>query len=296
MEEPDFESAMAEPAPTRQTRPVEIGNGELLPEIAAPLGTDIQPVLLSLVPYEEKVKLLILAAREIVVDDEEGRKKATELGLQAKKMRLKVETIKKSPLYTQAEDILKTLRHVCNTLTEPLKLKVEGVCKDKLTAYSERLRLEQQRREAQAREEARQLQAKLDQEAADLKAEAEGKAKAAAEELRQKEAAGELTDSERAILQETVEAETEAAESIVAPKVVVHVEQPANVTRTDEGASFTKGRWIATLTELSLVPPKYFNEAVLKEITKAAQKDADAGLRNIPGFTIEEKLSTSLRG
>ena len=295
MEEPDFEGAMSEQAePERQARPMEIRNGEIefLPEIAAPQGTDIQPVLLSLVPYEEKVKLMILAAREIVVEDDEGCKKATDMALQAKKMRLKVETIKKSPLYEQAENILKTLRHICNTLTEPLKLRVEGVCKDKLTAYSDRLRLEQQRRDAEAREQARELQAKLDAEAAALRAQAEEKARLAAEELSRTD----LTETEKAILEETVEAETAAAASIVAPVVVVHAQELPNVIRTEEGASFTKRRWIARLVNLDEVPPKYFTEAVTEALTKAAQKDVDAGLRNIPGFIIEEKLSTSLRG
>ena len=293
--EPDFESAMSAPAPPeRQTR-VEIReNGdEFLPEIAPPMGTDIQPILLSLVPYEEKVKFLILAAKEITVDSEDGRKKATALALQAKKIRLKVETIKKSPLYLQAEDIIKTLRHICNTLTEPLKLSVEGVCKDKLTAYAERLRLEQQRRDAEAREEARKLQSKIDQEAENLRQEALAKAAQAAEELTR----ADLTETERAILEETVESETLAAETISAPQVVAHVEEAPNVVRTDEGASFTRGRWIAELENFGLIETKYLRaEPVIEAILKVVQKDVDAGMRKISGFKIYEKLSTSLRG
>jgi hypothetical protein len=254
-----------------------------------PLSVDIHGTALSLVPYEEKVKALILAAREIQVEDETGRKNATELALVAKKLRLKVEIIKKSPMFQAAETFIKDIRHLCSTLTEPLKLQVENVCKDKLTRYTEQLRLEQQRREAAAREEARKLQTKLDEEAAALKAEAEERARTAAAELAQRE--GELSEPERAILEQTVLEESAAAENIVAPTVVVHVQEPERVVRTEAGASFQTSRWVAELVDISLVDRKY-----LIVDAKIVQKDVDGGMRNIPGFIVKEKLGTSLRG
>lgn len=291
MEEPDFETAMtAPPAPEAQARqPKVVAEGSFIEEIIMPMGVDVRPTALSLVPYEEKVKALVLAAREIRVEDEVGRKEATELALVAKKLRLKVETIKKSPTFQAAEIFIKDIRHLCATLTEPLKLQVENVCKEKLTAYSEKLRLEQQRREAAAREEARQLQAKLDAEAATLKAEAEERARTAAAELAQRE--GELTEAEKAILEQTVAEESAAAESIVAPTVVVHVQEPDRVMRTEAGASFPTSRWVAELVDISLVDRKY-----LIVDMKVVQKDVDGGMRNIPGFVVKEKLGTSLRG
>jgi uncharacterized membrane protein YqiK len=256
-----------------------------------PIGTDIRPVALSLVPYQEKVKALELAARELQVNDDASRKKATELALQAKKLRIRIEKIEDSPVFQAAVNFVKDIRHLCKTLTTPLKVDVENVLKGKLTAYAEHLRLAQQRREAEARERARALQAELDAEAAKLKAEAEAKAKAAEEELARQEAAGEVNDAERAILQQTVEEEREAAASIVAPTVVVEVAQPENVVRTNEGSSFTTTRWKAILIDINLVPREF-----LMVNDKAVNKAVDGGMRNIPGFEIKEVSATSLRG
>ena len=263
---------------------------EALPTIPDPSGFDLSPIALSLVPYEQKVKALIIAARDIRVEDDAGRKQATELANVAKKIRLKVEAIKKSPSYLAADAYVKDIRHLCNTLTDPLKNQVENVCKTKLTAYSERLRLAQQRREAEAREEARQLQAKLDAEAKKLKDEAEAKIKAAQEELDRQERTGHVGLADRAALEKTIEEETAAAESIVAPQVVVQAQPQANVVRTDAGASFTTARWVAELVDISLVDRKY-----LIVDQKVVQKDVDGGMRTIPGFIVKEKLGTSLR-
>ena len=140
-----------------------------LPAFPSPSGFDLTTVALSLVPYQQRVKELAVAAQNIRVEDEAGRKQATDIALVAKRLRLKVEAIKKSEPYLAADAFVKDIRHLCNALTDPLKNQVETVCKNKLTAYSEQLRLAQQRREAAAREEARQLQAKLDAEAKKLR-------------------------------------------------------------------------------------------------------------------------------
>lgn len=260
-------------------------------EITLPSGTDIRPTALSLVTYQEKVKLLVARAREIQVDDDAGRKEATALALQAKNIRLQVEAIKKSPAFLAAETFIKEVRHLCTTLTDPLKNQVEAVCKTKLTNYSKKQILEQQRLEAEAREKARQEQAKLDEEARALREQAEERARAAAKELAQKEAAGQIDEGEKATLEQTVAEETAAAESIVAPKAVVQVQPRENVVRTDVGSSFTKARPRARLVDESLVERKY-----LIVDMKAVQKDVDAGVRNIPGFIIEDEYSTSIRG
>lgn len=262
-----------------------------LPDFPAPSGFDLAPLSLSLVPYQQKVKALAVAAQNIRVEDESGRKQATDLALVAKRLRLKVEAIKKSEPYLAADVFVKDIRHLCNTLTDPLKNQVETVCKNKLTAYSEQLRLAQQRREAAAREEARQLQAKLDAEAKKLRDDALALARAAADELAKKEAAGNLKEGEKAILEQTVIDETAAAESVVSPQVVVQVQPADNVVRTDAGASFTRARWKPRLIDPALVEEKY------KVIDlRLVQKDVDGGMRKISGFIIEEELSTSLRG
>lgn len=297
-EDLDFEAAMYPAPPEPQTRTAQVAGSEFMEPIDIPPGTNIRPIALSLVPYELKVKELIAQAKEIVVEDDEGRKRATALGLQGKKLRLMVEKIKKSPSYLAAENYIKDCRHLCNTLTDPLKTQVEQVCKDKLTAYSERLRLAQQRREAEAREKARKLQAELDAEAERLRSEAEAKAKAAEEEIarieaQEKEPSGAPlnSDAEKAILRQTVEEEREAAASIVAPQVVAEIQGTDNVVRTDAGASFTTSRWKARLVDINLVDRKY-----LIVDLKAVQRDVDGGMRTIDGFVVEEVLGTSLRG
>jgi hypothetical protein len=151
--------------------------------------------------------------------------------------------------------------------------------------------LAQRRREAAAREEARLLQAKLDAEAATLKADAEAKVRAAQEELARQEAAGHVNDTERALLEKTVEDETAAAESIVAPQVVVRTQEPETVVRTEAGSSFTTSRWKPRLVDFDKVDRKY-----LIVDLKVVQRDVDGGMRQISGFAIEEVLGTSLRG
>lgn len=302
MEELNFDVTSSPPEP--QARTAKVAETEFMEPLTIPLGTDVRPIALSLVPYELKVKELIAQAKEIVVEDDAGRKQATALGLQGKKLRLLVEGIKKSPSYLAADAYIKDCRHLCNTLTEPLKQQVEQVCKDKLTAYSKKLILEQQRREAEARERARKLQAELDAEAEKLKAEAAAKAKAAQDELDrlEKEEAAAATgpmggaiaafnEPEKEALRQTIEDETAAAESIVAPQVVVETQAPQNVVRTEAGASFTTSRWKARLVDINLVDRKY-----LVVDSKAVQRDVDGGMRTIDGFAIEQDLSTSLRG
>jgi hypothetical protein len=291
MEDIDFGAAMKKPEP--QTMPAKVVEGDpfIAGEIDLPVGTDVRPTALSLVPYQEEVKALVKAARDLQVTDAASQKLATAYGLRAKKLRIRVEKIEDSPAVQAAINFVKDVRHLLKTLTTPLKQDVEQVCKNKLTAYAEHLRLAQQRRDAEARERARILQAELDAEAEKLKAEAEAKAKAAEEELARQEAAGEVNDAERAILQQTVEEEREAAASIVAPLVVVEVRQPENVVRTSEGSSFTTTRWVADLVDINLVDRKY-----LMVNQKAIQKDVDGGLRQEPGFNIHEVSGTSLRG
>jgi hypothetical protein len=267
------------------------GDPIIIGEIALPIGTDVRPTTLSLVPYQEKVKALQLAARDIQVTDDDSRKRATELALQAKKLRLRIKKIEDSPAFQAASNFVKDIRHLCKTLITPLEVDVEKVCKNKLTAYAEHLRLAQQAREAEARERARKLQAELDAEAAKLKAEAEAKAKAAEEELAAKTESGEITGAEASMLEQTIEEEREAAASIVAPQVVVEVPQAENVVRTSEGSSFTTTRWVADLVDINLVDRKY-----LMVNQKAIQKDVDGGLRKEPGFNIHEVSGTSLRG
>ena len=290
MDDIDFGAAMAEkeePEPKRQTAPVEIVEDPII----FPQGIDIRSTALSLIPYSEKVKALVAIAKVIQVTDEASRKRATEIGLQPKKLRLQVEKIEDSPAFQAAVQFVKDVRHLCKTLTMPLKVDVEQACKAKLSAYAERLRLEQQRQEAEARQRARQLQLEMDAEAEKQRKEALAKAQAAEAELAAKEATGAVNEAEKAILQQTIADEQEAAATIVAPTVVVEVTDPQNIVRTGEGASYTTTRWVAELENIDLVARKY-----LIVDMKAIQKDVDGGLRQAPGFIIREKTGTSFRG
>jgi hypothetical protein len=288
----DFGAAMTAPEPPEpQTRTAKVAKTDFIEPISMPDGIDIRATALSLVPYEQHVKALVLAAREIQVTDEASRKQATEIGLTAKKLRLRVEKIEDSPAIQVALNFVKDARHLIKTLAGPLKTDVEQVCKGKLTAYSEQLILAQRRREAAARDEARVLQARLDAEAAQLRADAEAKVRAAQEELARQEAAGQVSETERAILEKTVEEETAAAESIVAPQVVVRTQEPDTVVRTEAGSSFTTSRWKPRLVDIGKVHLKY-----LVVDMKVVQRDVDGGMRTIDGFVVEEVLGTSLRG
>lgn len=287
MDDIDFGAAMSAPVetePERQQAPVEIVEDP----ITFPLGVDIRPTALSLVPYQEKVKALVGIAKTIQVTDEESRKKATEIGLQAKKLRLAVEKIEDSPAFQAAAQFVKDVRHLCKTLTMPLKIDVEQLCKTKLSAYAEQVRLKQQRAEAEARERARIRQAELDAEAERLRQEAWAKAEAAAAEL--KAASPELSDSDRIYLQQVIEEENEAALTLTSPTVVVEVPPKENIVRTDQGASYTTTRWVAELEDIDLVDRKYMVVDM-----RAIQKDVDGGLRQAAGFIIREKTGTSFR-
>jgi len=288
----DFSEAMkASAAPEPQACLARVTDEGPTGEITMPVGTNVRPTALSLVPYEEKVKILVARARELQVIDADSQKEATSLALQAKRIRLRVEGIKKSPTYLTADQFLKEIRHLCKALTDPLHHNVEQVCKDKLGAYDAKVKLERQRQEAVAREEARRMQAELDAETERQRQEAVAKARVAQEELERKEAEGSLTDTDRTLLQQTVEEETSVAESIVAPQVVVQVTPPETVVRTEEGASFTKTRWVAKLVDEAAVERKY-----LVVDMKLVQKDVDSGVRSIPGFLIEQKTGVSIRG
>lgn len=288
----DFSEIMkSPPVPEPQTRLGRVTDERPAGEIAMPVGTDVRPTALSLVPYEEKVKILVARARELQVTDADSQKEATSLALQAKRIRLRVEAIKKSPTYLAADQFLKEIRNLCKALTDPLHHNVEQVCKDKLGTYDAKVKLERQRQEAAAREEARRMQAELDAETERQRQEAVAKARVAQEELERKEAEGSLTDTDRTLLQQTVEEETSVAESIVAPQVVVQVAPLETVVRTEEGASFTKTRWVAKLVDEAAVERKY-----LVVDMKLVQKDVDSGLRHIPGFLVEQITGVSIRG
>jgi hypothetical protein len=288
MDEIDFGAAMAAPPVAEpQVAPVEIIDDPII----LPQELDIRSTALSLVPYSEKVKALVNIAKVIQVTDEDSRKRVTDIGLQAKKLRLAVEKIEDSPNFRAANQFIKDVRHLVKTLTMPLKVEVEQVCKAKLSAFAERLRLEQARREAEARERARQLQLELDAEAEKQRQEALEKARAAEAEIAAREAAGVVNEAEKAILQQTVDEEREAAESIVAPVVAVEVQETPNIVRTGEGASYTTVKWVAELVDIDLVERKY-----LIVDMRAIQKDVDGGLRQAPGFIIRERTGTSFRG
>lgn len=288
MDDIDFGAAMVPAEPEPQALRAEIVEEE--GEIILPQGVDIRQTALSLVPYGDRVAALVKMAKEIEVVDDASRKQATEIGLRAKKLRLEVEKVESAPAFLAANQFIKDVRHLVKTLTNPLKVSVEQACKLKLSAFSERLRLEKQRQEAAAREKARQLQLELDAEAAQLRKDAEQKAQKAEAELVAKEMTGQLTEGEKTLLQQTIEEEKEAAATIVAPTVLVEVPESQNVVRTGEGASYTTVKWVAEVENIDLVERKY-----LIVDMRAIQKDVDNGLRQAPGFIIREKTGTSFR-
>lgn len=287
MEELDFEAAMGEPVYSPQI--VENPDQVLINQEL--ITTDVSSTAISLVPYQQKVKALIAQAQAVVVKDNDTRKQAAEIGLLARNMRRRVETIKQSPSYLEAKKYLKEVDALIKMITDPLSKEVEQIVKGKLKVYEERLILEQRRREAEAREEARVRQAALDEEARKIREEAEAKAAEAAKELLEKEAAGQLGEEDRTRLERTIKEEEFAATQVFAPVVATEVAPSGpEVVRTESGAAYSRRKFVARLVDPAMVEDKY------KVIDmKLVQKDVDAGLRNIPGFLIEEEVTPVFR-
>lgn len=256
------------------------------PPPAPPNPLDLESVKTALAPYHAQVEAMIKEASALKVVDEATNTRATELGNLSRTVKKAIEAIKQDAPYVQAKAFVSGVGNLIKSFTDPLENGVERICKAEISKYHEMLRLEQQRKEAAAREAARIQQAKIDAEQRAIREEAERKAREAEQLLKkEKDAAA------RAALQKTIEDERAAANA-PAPQVVAPVvEQVQNITRTGAGSAFQRKRWVCRITNAAAIPREYCtpNQVMLNEAVKS-------GIRSIAGCEIVEVAETSFRG
>ena len=255
---------------------------------------DIQPVALSLVPYQNLVKLMVQEAREITVTDAESNKKATEVI--SRHTRIYKELDEAETQFTKPyTDHVGQIRNLFRGLRDELlkewmergKKLTRGsivLIKQQMANYELALRLERQKEEARLREEQRKLQEKLNEEARLQREEAARKVREAEEKLKNEK------DAEaRALLEQTVAEETAAA-AAPTPQAPPPVLESRSATRTSEGTSFAKFKWVCKIVDPALVP---------RDCCEPSQKLLDArmkgGERNIPGCEITQEPIINVR-
>lgn len=255
---------------------------------------DIQPVALSLVPYENLVKLMVQEAREITVTDAASNTKASAVLGRHTRIFKELEEAEKSftkPYTDHVNQIRNLFRGLSDELlkewTERGKKLTRGsiiLIKQQMANYELALRLERQKEEARLREEQRQLQEKLNAEARTQREEAERKAREAEEKLKT-----EKDEAARALLEQTVAEETAAA-AAPTPQAPPPVLESRSATRTSEGTSFAKFKWVCRIVNPDLVP---------RDCCEPSQKKLDermkGGERNIPGCEITQEPIINVR-
>jgi hypothetical protein len=256
------------------------------PPPAPPHLLDLESIKSALAPYHAQVADMITEASALKVVDEATNTRATEIGNTARKIEKAVEGIKKDEPYVKAKEFLNGIGNLIKSFTEPLSAQVVRPLKAQQSAYADRLILEQQRREAAAREAARIQQAKVEAEAQAIRDEANRKAMEAEKLLRK-----EKDEAARAALQKTIEDETAAANAPTPQVVAPVVEQSPTVTRTGAGSSFAKRPWKAFLVDES----KIDREFLVVDMVKVNRAVA-SGRREIPGFDVRQVTETSYRG
>jgi len=266
----DFQKAVEEP----QAPP---------PAVTIPAAMDLKAVKKELAGYEKGLAKMEKEAGAMVVSSRDAQSRAIEIAGGAKTLN---KSLKKAldTMIAPANDYVKAVRNLFRVPLDRLDA-IEKELKDKAGAYEVQERLAQQKRDAEAREEARKLQEKIDAEARAQREEAERKAREAAERLK-----GEQDEAARALLQKTIEDEI-AASQVQAPQVVVPVvaAQPT-VTRTETGSGHVRMVWEVEVIDAALVPRKY-----LSVDEKAIRADVKAGIREIPGVKIFEKPVMAIR-
>ena len=255
---------------------------------------DIQPVALSLVPYENLDKLMVQEAREITVTDAASNTKASAVLGRHTRVYKELEEAEKSftkPYTDHVNQIRNIFRGLSDELlkewTERGKKLTRGsiiLIKQQMATYELNLRLERQKEEARLREEQRIMQAKLNEESRLQREEAARKVREAEEKLKNEK------DAEaRALLEQTVAEETAAAEAPT-PQAPPPVLEARSATRTSEGTSFAKFKWTCKIVDPAQVPREYCEPS--QKLLDAAMK---GGERNIPGCEITQEPIINVR-
>ncbi len=238
--------------------------------------TDLQPIALNLVPYQVLVAEITKQSKEIVVSDKDSKKTAVELRLLAHKKWKELEDLR-TQIRKPLNDRLAEIQNIFKIIQDPL-LEAIGVVKGQEGQYETKLELERRHIEAEKREAQRKLQEGIDAEAKRQRDDAAMIAQAAKDAL-----AVEEDEETKARLQQTIEEETAAATAPtpVAPRVAG---EKREITRTAEGISFTRFKWVARIINPDLVP-----RDCCEPSQKIINERVKAGERNIPGVEITEE-------
>ena len=145
-------------------------------------------------------------------------------------------------------------------------------------------KLERQRKEAEQRETNRRLQERLDAEAKAQREQAAAVSRGGPERLTRKPIPTPGPPWSGPSLEENVVLATPAP--VVAP---VAIEKPT-ITRTAEGAVFTKDKWKCRITNADLVPRR-----CCAPVQKLSDADVEVGVRQIDGCEITEELEINVK-
>ena len=243
---------------------------------------DAESVKAGLKKYDPQIDAIVARADALVVKDAASRSEALSVISEAKNLFKAVEKVRedlKAPALEFGRIVDKTANYFKDRLA-----KAEATAKDKDLVYKRELDRLAAIEEAKAREAARELQAKIDAEQRAIRDEAERKVREAEAALKkEKDAAA------RALLERTIQEETEAAHA-PAPQVVAPVVQaPPRVIRSEAGSLSYRKKWKCRLVDESKVEDRFKVVDV-----RLAQKAVDNGERNLPGFEVyEEEISTA---
>ena len=247
-----------------------------------PVKLDIRPVALAVLPYEEICLALLQAALNLTVTDEASYKIAVSQVSETKRL-IRELNLSYKGFSTPYTNHVTAMRNIFKRLTEHLT-QTDVLLRQKMTAHLQREKLERQRKEAEQREANRRLQDQLDAEAAAQKEKAATIIQTAQEKLEQ-----EPDPDARATLERTI-AEESAVLEIPAPVVApVAIEKPT-ITRTAEGAAFTKDKWKCRITNPDLVPRQF-----CAPVQKLLDAEVKAGVRQIDGCEITEELELNVK-
>lgn len=251
--------------------------------VVAPQGFHLPAVKKELAKYDKVLIKMENEGQSLTVTDKPSQTRAIEVAGGAKTLGKNVKKAMET-MIGPANDYVKLVRNLFRPVLDRFEAVEKGL-KDKAGAFEVQERLAQQKRDAEAREEARKLQEKIDFEAREQREAALRKARDAAEKLQsEKDAAA------RAILEQTVKEETEAAAMEVPQVVVPTVAPQQTVTRTETGSGHMRMVWEIEVIAPSMVPDKY---KIVDE--KAIRADVKAGIRQIPGVKIFEKPVMAIR-
>lgn len=255
--------------------------------VSAPAPTvtafDLATVRLALAPYKAQIDGMVSQAKAIQITDEPSQVAAVELGTTARKLKNKVETLRKSTVQP-FNDHVKDVNNLAKSFTDPLDT-AERDLKAKISTYQTKLRLEQEKRAAEAREAARKVQEAYEAEQREIRLEAYRKAQEAEKALKkEKDAAA------RAALERTIAEETEAANAPIQIAVAPVIPEIPKAVRTESGSAHQRMTWVFEVTHETDIPRRYMSvdEQKIRQAVKA-------GIRQIPGVRIFEQASTTFR-